>query len=83
MGSSVAVAVDANGIGREVAFLGDGSGRLVLLLEEALHELGIELAGAEFGIGEDALVEWNGGVDALDDELREGSLHAVHRFFAV
>ncbi len=37
--------------------------------QESLHELGVELAGAEGFIGKDLLVQRDRGLDSLHDEL--------------
>ena len=52
-------------------------------LEETLHELRIEFAGAEFLILEDFAVQGNRGVDSLDDEHPQSPLHALHSLFAI
>src|ERR1700761_2895974 len=65
---------------------GRGSGRFVLFLrrgEEALHEFGIEISGIEVGVGHDALMEGDGGVDTLHDEHIERPRHALDGLMAV
>ena len=51
--------------------------------QEPLHESGVEFAGAEIFIREDLLVERDGGVDALHDELAQGALHLRDGFGAI
>ena len=56
-------------------FCGEGGG--------AVEEVRIEIAGDEVGVGEDALVEGDGGLDTFDDEAAERALHARDGFGAV
>src|SRR6266699_967042 len=48
----------------------------------ALDEGGVDLAVDEGGVVEDLAVERDGGVNALDAELREGAAHARDRLLA-
>ncbi len=48
--------------------------------QEALHEACVEVAFAEAGVLEDFLVEGDGGLDALHNELAERALHLRNRF---
>ena len=50
---------------------------------DALEEMGVELAGDEIGMGENALVQRDRGLDSLDDEAIESALHADDRFGTV
>ena len=51
--------------------------------EESFEEVGVEFAGREVGVGEDALVQRERGLDALDDEHLQGPAHAGDGFGAV
>src|SRR3954470_5326025 len=55
----------------------------VRLGEETFHERGVQLAGDEVRIDEDAQVQRNGRLDALDHRHLERPLHARDRFGAV
>src|SRR5690554_6000514 len=52
---------------------------LSLPLLEALEEAGVDLPLPELGVSHDALVERDGGLDPLDDELAEGAAHPGDR----
>src|SRR5271157_41664 len=49
---------------------------------EPLQKVGIEVPGAEIGIGHDLLMYWDTGGDALDDEHVEGTGHTHDSFRA-
>ena len=53
------------------------------LLREALDEVGVHLARLEIGMGHNALVERDRGVDPLDDEHAQRALHAADGFGAI
>src|SRR4051812_6111482 len=57
--------------------------RRVRARQETFHERGVQLAGDEFRIDEDAQVQRNGRLDALDHRHLERPLHARDRFAAV
>src|SRR6267142_5210639 len=43
----------------------------------------VEPAAGEFGVGENLAVQWNGGLDALDDEHLQRALHAADGLGAI
>ncbi len=51
--------------------------------QEALHELGVELAGTEVFVAEDGLVKRDRSVDALHDELRKSAFGTDHGLLAI
>src|ERR1700733_1630255 len=56
------------------------SSLLGTLGQKPLHEFRVELAGTETCIGEDLLMQWDGGLDSLHHELRECPLHLGNGF---
>ena len=64
-------------LGREV------ENHLRLFCQEAGDVAGIEIAGLEIGIGKDALVQRNGGMNAFHHKSIQGSTHSGHGFRAV
>lgn len=51
--------------------------------KKTLDEVGISVAGAEFGIGEDFAVQWDRGEYAFDNEHFERARHARDGFIAI
>src|SRR5574340_1778366 len=51
--------------------------------EHALERVGIEIAGDEIRVSDDALVQRNCRLDSLDDKLVERAMHSGNRFGAV
>ena len=65
--------------------VGDGQTVLrdALAGEEAFEEDGRDVTLLEVGIVENALVQWDGCLDAFDHEFVEGSAHPGNRFLPV
>src|SRR5580765_2999521 len=51
--------------------------------EQALNVFGVDIAGAEFFVGQNAAVQWNGGMNAFYDKHFQGALHPHDGFSAV
>lgn len=63
----------------------DYRGRTILWLpsEKPFQECRGHMTLLEIGVVEDPAVEWNGGLDAFDDEFVEGTSHADHRLLTI
>ena len=67
--------LDRTGHGPVLLFLGQKAG--------AGEKSGVDFAGNEVGMGQDFLVQRDGGIDSFHHEHVQGPAHACHGFVAV